>query len=76
MVPKNDFFFCVDPPISWTDPICTEPGPGSRTVPGSCGSSWKPMYVVYAVPKIWRSTYNILQGGAPKIAKLVYNYNN
>ena len=23
-------------------------------------SSWKPMYVVYAVPKIWRSTYNIL----------------
>ena len=31
------FFLCVDPPISRTDPICTEPGPGSRTVPGSCG---------------------------------------
>ena len=38
MVPKKCFFFlCVDPPISRTDPICTEPGPGSRTVPGSCG---------------------------------------
>ena len=31
------FFLCVDPPISRTDPICTEPGPWSRTVPSSCG---------------------------------------